>query len=143
MKKIIAGLLIGMIFTGALFLGPLSQNPALGHSDDSEQPETSADIPGIDREVLLSSLQKAGDEIQDDDIRQFYHILLQEYDLNGISVSAVLAAESTQAELLPDIYDVNHKAISVPLREAGKNISDEEIAQFYYKLLESAGWIVE
>ncbi len=35
---------------------------------------------------------------------------------------------------------VSNTAIVMPLQDAGKRIRDKEIAQFYYKLLNDAGW---
>ena len=143
MVKIIIGLFVGMILMGALFLGPLSQNPVIGKSTGSSQLEVSSDITGIYRDALLSPIKKAGDEIQEDDIARFYHKLIQGYNLDEASLKAVQAEPSSLIRLLPDIKNINQKALSLPLYEAGRNIQDKEIAQFYYKLLKSAGWTVE
>ena len=143
MIKTIIGLFVGMVLMGALFMGPLSPTHAAGKSADSSQPEAPADIAETYREALLSPLQQAGNEIQDDDTDQFYQKLLQEYDLDEAFSEAAQAENPDLIELLPDIKDINQKALNLPLQEAGKNIQDEEIAQFYYEFLQSAGWTIE
>lgn len=143
MIKTIIGLFVGMILMGALIWGPLSQTQVVGKSAASSRPEVPADITEIYREALLSPLQKAGDEIQDDDIARFYHKLIKEYALDEASLDAAQAEPSSLIGLLPDIKNINQTALSLPLNEAGKNIHDKEIAQFYYKLLKSTGWKVE
>ena len=42
-------------------------------------------------------------------------------------------------ELLPDIEKVYREALLSPLDEAGKNIYDEDIAEYYRLLLERSG----
>lgn len=143
MIKILIGLLVGMILMGALFMVSLSQTPVVGKSADLSQSEAPADIAATYREALISPLQKAGDEIQDADIHQFYQKLVREYNLDEVSSEASLSENSSLIELLPDIKNINRKALSLPLQEAGKNIQDEEIARFYYKFLKDAGWEIE
>ncbi len=140
MIKTIIGMLVGMILMGVLFMGPLSQTSAAGKPADPSQPEASADIAETYREALISPLQKAGDEIQDADTSQFYQKLLRGYNLDEVSSEAPRAEDSNPVDLLPDIKHINQTALSLPLQEAGKNIQDEEIAQFYYKFLKDAGW---
>jgi hypothetical protein len=142
MKKLIIGLLAGMVLTCALFIGPLSQETAHGSPGEYEEPEIPAGTD-IDREILLSTLREAGDGIQDEEIAAYYHKLLEEYDLDGISTGDTPADPVNLSELPPDIYDINRKAASLPLIEAGKNIQDEEIARFYNQFLKDTGWISE
>ncbi len=143
MLKMIVGLFTGVILTGILFTGPLSLIPTIAQSEDSSLTKTLPDIAGIYREALTSSLQEAGDEIQDKEIAQFYRKLLREYELDEPSPGIAQAEHSSPTEVLPDIKKINYIAITLPLQEAGRNIKDKEIAQFYYKLLESAGWTIE
>ena len=124
-----------------LYLGPMSQATAEGQADDIVRAETPADAIELDREILLESLHKAGKEIQDEDIKRYYYTLLEEYNLDEITSDPVTI--ENLVELMPDIVNINEKALSVPLREAGKNIRDPEIADFYYGLLERAGWDIE
>lgn len=143
MVKMIVGLLAGMIVTGILFMGPLSPTPITAQTEDASLTETPVDIVETYRETIISVLQAAGDEIQDNDTAQFYQKLLQEYALDEPSPEKTPAEQFSLTELLPDIKNINQKALTLPLQEAGKNIRDKEIAQFYYKLLKDAGWTIE
>ncbi|MFC2123095.1 hypothetical protein ACFLRP_05360 [Bacteroidota bacterium] len=42
-------------------------------------------------------------------------------------------------DLLPDIEKIYKEALTLPYQEAGKQIYDEEIAEFYYLLLQRTG----
>ena len=143
MVKMIVGLLVGMILTGILFMGPLSPTPITAHSEDASLTEVPSDNIATYRETIISVLQAAGDEIQDNDTAQFYQKLVQEYELDEPYTGVAPAEQSSLMELLPDIKNINQKALTLPLQEAGKNIRDEEIARFYYKFLKDAGWTLE
>lgn len=143
MLKMIVGLFAGMILTGILFMGPLSSIPMMAQSDDPGLTETPVDNAEIYHKALISSLQEAGEEIQDNDIDRFYWKLIRGYELDKLSPGTAQAEHSSPTEVLPDIKKINHRALTLPLQEAGKNIQDEEIAQFYYKLMKDAGWTIE
>lgn len=140
MVKIVIGLVIGMILTGALFMGPLAEVPSRAEADNSSPGEVPTNIAEIYRESLLSPLQNAGDEITDRETSQFYHKLMQEYELDEIANETTRTEADTLNNLMPDIGKILNAATILPLQEAGKNIQDEEIRQFYYELLEDAGW---
>ncbi|MEE9398979.1 MAG: hypothetical protein V3V23_01785 [Dehalococcoidales bacterium] len=139
MFKLIIGLFMGMLLTGALFMGVLAANPANGQSGDFNLTDMLPDITGIYHESLISPLQEAGKEVTDSDIGRMYQKLLREYELNELSREAGQGENFNPAKMLPDIQNINRVAITLPLEEAGKNIQDEEIAQFYSEFLESAG----
>lgn len=142
MIKLIIGLFTGMVLMGALFLGPLSPASASGHAEESGRPVSRPDIAGVFRESSLLPLQKAGDEIQDADDRRFYRQLVKSYRLEA-PAAAASPEQFSLSELLPDIKLINSSALSLPLKEAGKNIHDPEIARFYFDLLERSGWMIE
>ena len=143
MTRMIVGLFIGMILSSVLFMGSLSLIPMILQSGNPSLLKTRADNAETYHGIITSSLQEAGDEIQDSDINQFYQSLLREYDLDKPSPGIAQAEHSSPAEVLPDIKKINRLAITLPLREAGRHIQDEEIAQFYYELLENSGWTIE
>lgn len=143
MIKMIIGLLAGMILAGALFMGPLSITPTTAQAGEPSLAGVPADIAETYHEALTSPLQEAGNEIQDKDTARFYRKLIREYNLDEASSGVAQAEHSGLAGMLPDIKNINRKALNLPLQEAGKNIQDEEIAQFYYKLLKDAGWEIE
>jgi len=143
MIKVIIGLFAGMVLMGALVAGPLSQTPVSGRSAEPGQTQAPPGNAEEYHETIRSLLREAGDEIQDKDIDQYYHKLVQEYDLDEASSGVAPADNSSPAEMLPDIKNITQKALNLPLKEAGKNIQDKEIARFYYKLLKDAGWEIE
>ena len=132
-----------MILTGALFMGSVSATPAKEQTEDSSLVEMLPDLAQTYRKSLTSPLQAAGDEIRDNDTGQFYRKLLREYDLDEPSPGIAQTEHSGLTEVLPDIKNINYVAITLPLQEARKNIQDEDIAQFYYKFLQSVGLAIE
>ena len=144
MIKMIVGLFVGILFTGLLYnVGILSLTPIMAQSEESSLAKTLPDTAASYHEALISPLQKAGEEIKDREIAQYYQKLQQEYELDKPSSEITPTEHSSLTEMLPDIKKINHAALTLPLQEAGKNIQDKEIAQFYYKLLKNAGWTIE
>ena len=136
MFKMIAGLFIGVAVTAALFLGPLSPSTTTAaDSIDPKQMELTTDNTTIRNDILFL-LQEAGNEIQNNDTEQFYQKLIQGYELTETPDTE----SQDVTDILPDIKIISNTALSLPLQEAGKSIRDEEIARFYYELLESLGW---
>jgi len=144
MRKYVIGLFCGAIVIPALvlaLLGSLSSAPATGESGDSEVTEMSSDNTTF-REDIYNLLQEAGDEIQDGDINQYYQKLIQGYELDEPLPELPEGEEPSPEDILPDITKINQIALTLPLQEAGKNIQDDEIAEFYYTFLESAGFTI-
>jgi hypothetical protein len=144
MRKFVIGLFCGVIVIPAVvlaLLGSLSTVPATGESGGSEVREISSDNTTF-REDVYSLLQEAGNEIQDSDINQYYQKLIQGYELDEPLPELPEGEEPSPADILPDITKINQIALTLPLQEAGKNIQDDEIAEFYYSFLESAGFTI-
>ncbi len=142
MIKLIIGLFAGMVLMGALFLGPLSQASASGQSEEDSRSGFPSDIAGAFRESSLLPLQEAENDIQDADNRRFYRQLVESYHLEA-TTPASSPEQFSLSELLPDIESINSSALSLPLKEAGKNIHDPELAWFYFDLLKRSGWMIE
>lgn len=143
MLKIIIGFITSVILTGVLFMGPLSQVPTTAQADGSSPAETPPDILEFYQKSLTSPLREAGNEIRGKDMGQFYGKLLREYELNELPQETAQSGLPSLTRAIPDIKKIDNAAITLPLREAGRNIQDEDIARFYYQLLESAGWEIE
>lgn len=143
MRKLIVGLMCGATLSTVLFMvfgGALSSTPVTGDTDSSTTTEALTDNTTF-RENIYSLLQDAGNEIQDYDTWRFYQKLVQAYELDEVP-EAEPGEDPTAAEILPDLNKINFVALYLPLEEAGRNIQDEELAQFYYKFLQSAGWSI-
>jgi hypothetical protein len=138
MKRIIAGIVIGMAIVCSVFLGPLTSTSA---SEEENQIESNDTASITDTGVMVSELKKAGEEITDEEISCYYQLLIDEYNLEESSIS--VSVENVGSISLPDINNIVRKATSLPLQEAGKNIKDKEIAAFYQEFLEDAGWKFE
>ena len=138
----IIGILAGMILTGAILTGPLSMNTAAGMPGSTESSDSSPEDLEINPLVIGDTLRQAGENIRDEDTRRYYNLLIEEYNLTEGSYISI-GEDPEQVVLLPDIENIAQKALMLPLVEAGKNIQDEEITRYYYKLLKDSGWIDE
>ena len=143
MFKCMIGFFAGTILTGALFMGPFSLTPVIGQSEDPCAVKTLPNIANTFHDGLTAPMQQAGEEITDHGTGQLYQKLLREYELDESFHEMTQAEHSKPTAVLPDIKKINNAAITLPLEEAGKNIQDEDIAQFYYKFLESTGLAIE
>lgn len=144
MINLIVGLVIGIVLTAALFVGPFSYVVGKAQAAEVTQTSEATQIPPEAttesyRALILSTLQEAGNEIQDKDLGQFYQKLLGEYHLEDSSTWLVASDNASSPESVPDLKKISSVAITMPLEEAGKQIQDKDIAQFYYKFLEDSG----
>ena len=83
--KLVIGILIGIVFSG-LILGLISGGVSQAE-DDGEFDLTSLlpDIGRIYRTSLAAPFQQVEEEIEDEDIANFYHRLMQETGLTQIA----------------------------------------------------------
>ncbi len=78
-------------------------------------------------------------EIQCQNTAQFYDKLIAAYSLpEAIDIESLDESTDWQT-LLPDINGIQRTALTLPLYEAGKNIKDEGLQEFYYSFLQEAG----
>ena len=117
--------------------------PVLLQSQSLTEQEASAALDDISgqyaqsyTEGLLSSFTKAGSEIEDEKTAFFYGKLVQGYELDKPSEST---GNGRLAGLVPDMKLIEHRALTLPLQEAGKGITDKEIADFYFDFLKRCG----
>jgi len=82
---------------------------------------------------LNNAFQQARLEIHDPDIAAYYDKLVSAYAISTPSDS------QSSAAALPDVKNIQQAALTLPLQEAGKQINDPEIAQFYRKFLNDTG----
>ena len=148
MAHLVSMLLGVVVLTGALVMVPLSQmytylTSSIAKPADTSLSEPQADSAETYRGAISSLLQGAGDEIQDNDLSHFYLMLLSGYEINGTDSKTAQTQDYDSKEILPDINKIYRAALTLPLEEAGKNIRDKEIAEFYYQFLRDAGWTIE
>ena len=110
--------------------------------EDAQTPEATPAPDGTSLGDLTTAFQQVRSEIQDPDTREFYDKLIGEYDL-GDSLLNVAGMESADGQTaLPDIKRIQQAALTLPLLEAGKQIRDKDIAEFYRRFLQETGLAV-
>jgi len=82
--------------------------------------------------ALSDNLKSAGSEIRDAGTRAFYDKLVAGYGLDE-------ASGNVTDDWLPDIDMIQRHALILPLQEAGRNIDDKDIADFYAKFMLDCG----
>ena len=88
---------------------------------------------------LADALRQVGTEIECEDTMEFYDRLIDEYGLEG-PVGYTSRQESRAGQLvIPDMARIQRTALTLPFYEAGKNITDSDLRQFYYSFLEDIG----
>jgi hypothetical protein len=134
MKKMLLGMVIGIVVVvSTVFFWPKSSISA------SEMPDEGSEFTGTemsDLDGLIDALNQAENTIKDEDLKRYYRLLIEEYQLENP------ATQDTDTAL-PDVNHIVRTAMSLPLKEAEKTIRDEEIADFYRKFLDDAGWEFE
>ena len=137
MIKLITGIILGTALTFFVFAGPYASTATSVTTDQVDQVEEADLTDGFlaqDKEDILDFLKLAETEINDNDISEYYRLLIEQFDL----VDSVTVCGNVYS--LPDIDKIVRQAASQPLQRAGKNIQDDEIAYFYHDFLEQVGW---
>ncbi|MDD5288571.1 MAG: hypothetical protein PHY28_05610 [Dehalococcoidales bacterium] len=148
MLKLVVGLFIGLILAGALFFGPLKPIVTEGQegtvSSQTQLTNTANDTDMYSSGNVQQMLQEAKAQIRTAETGQYYDKLVTGYDIKDTTLTeSQIIDESSVLSVMPDIQRINNTAASMPLIEAGKDIKDEDIAKFYYKLLEDSGWNIK
>jgi hypothetical protein len=92
----------------------------------------------IYKQSVSEPLNKAASESKDKGLSQFVQNLIKSYELDKRDTT-VTDDPSSLANLLPDIININRKALTAPLIQAEKLIKDKEIAEFYARFLSTLG----
>lgn len=149
MLKLMIGLFIGLLLAGALFVGPLKPMVIKGQLAGTSSAQTSLENPSEESDVCSSGnvqqiLQDAKSQIRTEATGKYYDKLLGEYDLKDTTLTeSQIIEEASVLTVLPDIQRISNTAASMPLVQAGKDIKDEDIAKFYYRLLQDSGWNIK
>lgn len=88
--------------------------------------------------ALTESLNKAANEATDPDLARFTRNLIASYPI-GTATDGSQGSDQSAASLVPDIKAITKIASDSVLREAGKNIKDKEISDFYYSFINGIG----
>jgi hypothetical protein len=129
--------LMAMAFCGIMMLGMLLALPAIINADANQNGMSAADFTKIYKNALISPLTKATSEATDPQIAQFSQKLVNAYELD--KTGANTNEQSNLSDLVPDIAKINKVGLDMPLKEAGKQIKDPEIADFYNRFITECG----
>ena len=134
MIRLITGVILGIVLTFFIVAGTYTSTATSEQVDEVYEDDSTDGLSDQDKENILEFLEQAGSEINDKDIAEYYQLLIEQYDL---------ADNATVCDNLDSLFDIKkivRQAASLPLRSAGKNIRDDEIAHFYHDFLEKVGW---
>jgi hypothetical protein len=128
-------LAVGLV--GIIVAGLLMAIPAMLKADNDNGTVSVSEFARIYRDALASPLAKAASETKDPEIASFSQKLLQAYELDKSTPS--VNEQSALSDLLPDLVKVNKAALDMPLKEAGKQIKDKGLSEFYDRFIARCG----
>jgi len=135
-KKLILGFLAGVVLTSLIFVTFYILTPFAKADADS-----SSTAPTDDKTVLQefqTSLKIVSSEIKTPETKNYYDKLTASYDLDNVDNNANYT-DTDITTTLPDLSKIQQNAISLPMTEAGKTITDKDIAKFYNNFLIDVG----
>jgi hypothetical protein len=137
-------ILVAVVALGTSVLVPAVYSSSVERSGNEAQVATVAENTTVNCTAAVSSmLDEARAKIKGADTREYYDELVAAYELDEPSSLTVETENSNVQEIVPDIEKIQQKALTMPLQEAGKQIKDKELADFYYRFLEDSGWTIK
>ena len=133
-KWFLAGELLSIIVIVALLAGP-----AILKANSNQADSASTELADVYRKALTAPLEKAVSEVKDPEIARFSQKLIQAYGLENTASNSNVDDSSGLANLLPDVANIHKTAMNMPLIEAGKQIKDKELADFYNDFITRCG----
>ena len=135
-KFVVILLLSTMIAMVLMFLGvPLYLKKSLVQYANPNYQEIQSETEESYNSKINALLQKAGANIEDKEMKQFYQKLVQDYGLDSSSSTAQTEVEGENNNL-PDFQKIFSMSLTSPFEEASKNIKDKELAEIYHTILE-------
>lgn len=129
--------LMAVALCGIIGLGVLLALPAIINADTDQNGMSAADFTKIYKNALISPLTKATSEATDPQLAQFSQKLVNAYELD--KTGANTNEQSSLSDLVPDLKKINKVALNMPLKEAGKQIQDKELSEFYDRFISRCG----
>jgi hypothetical protein len=122
---------------GIIVIGLLLALPSMLNADNSQDSMSAADFTKIYKNALIGPLTKATSEVKDPQLAQFSQKLVQSYELD--KTGANTNDQSKLSDLVPDISKITKNAMNMPLIEAGKQIQDKDLSDFYNRFITNCG----
>ncbi|RPJ62923.1 MAG: hypothetical protein EHM12_03510 [Dehalococcoidia bacterium] len=129
--------LICIGFCAIIGLSMMLALPAILHADSSQDGTSAVDFTKIYKNALISPLNKAASEVTDPQIAKFSQTLVQSYELEKTGEN--VNEQSNMSDILPDLKKIHKTAMNTPLKEAGKQIQDKELSEFYNRFITNCG----
>jgi len=127
--KTLFAFLAGVVLTAAVSGGILIFNTTA--RAEETQTETIVSDNETTTQDIINMLVQARNKITDEDTLAYYDKLVTGYQLTDSQGNPVA---------VPDIEKIQYTALTLPLEEAGKQIRDPEIKDFYYKFMANSGF---
>jgi hypothetical protein len=133
-KWFIAGELLAIIMIIALLAGP-----AISKANSNQADSPSSELTDVYRQAVTAPLAKAVSEVKDPEIAGFSQKLVKAYGLENTAAQSSADDASSLVNLLPDVAKIHRTAMDMPLIEAGKQLKDKELSDFYQTFISSIG----
>lgn len=134
MKLFLAGELLSIVMIVALLAGP-----AISKANSNQADSAPVELTDAYRKALTEPLSKAVSEVKDPEIAAFSQKLVQAYGLENTVAQSNVDDASGLVTLLPDVAKIHKTAMDMPLIEAGKQLKDKELSDFYQSFISSIG----
>ncbi len=135
-RTLVIGIEIALLF--CILSGLLLFGPSIVKSQDGVITLSLGKTAEFYQQALTSPFKQAAAEVKDEKLAAFLNKFVSAMNLEKQTTTSA-NSESGMANLLPDIKAINKAALTMPLKEAGKDIKDKEIAQFYNEFLKNSG----
>ncbi len=127
----------GITLIGLFMIGMLAAMPRFSNADSSLSPVSAGDIIKTYQNALLGPLNKAASEVKDPEISVFSQNLIKSYELETVGSGG--AANTEMSDLVPDIARIQKTALNTTLKEAGKQLKDKDLSDFYHSFITKCG----
>lgn len=126
-------------FLAIIMVIALLAGPAISKANSNQADSASAQLTDAYRKALTEPLNRAVSEVRDPEIAGFSQKLVQAYGLENAATQGNVDDASGLANLLPDVAKIHRTAMDMPLIEAGKQLKDKELSDFYQSFISSIG----
>lgn len=127
----------GISLIGVFMLGMLVAMPGFSNADSSVSPISANEVVKTYQNALLGPLNKATSEVKDPEIAGFSQKLVRSYELEKIGAGDTSKTEIS--DLVPDIAKIQKTALNTTLKEAGKQLKDKDLSDFYNRFITNCG----
>jgi uncharacterized membrane protein len=138
-RWIVAGQILAVVMIIGLLAGPSVLKANSNQGDNSLADSAPAGLADAYRQSLTGPLNRAVGEVKEPEIAAFSQKLVQAYALDNARAESNMNDASGMASLLPDVAKIHRTAMDMPLKEAGKQIKDKELSDFYQSFISSIG----